>query len=218
MKFKAVIFDMDGVLIDSEPIWREALIYVFGSYNIKLTEEMCATTMGMRIDEVVNHWCRRFEIKEENPDLIVNNIVDKVISLVKEKGKVKKGVTKFLDYLNNNGYKVAIASSSYQRIIEIVVDKIDIRKYFDILVSAEFEERGKPHPAIYISTAKKLDVEPDNCLVVEDSVNGVLSAKSAGMTCLAVPDEMEQDRKVFGNADLIVDSLEDKQIYKLLNI
>lgn len=205
----AIIFDMDGLLIDSEPIWREAEKIIFSEVNITLTDEMCFTTVGLRIDEVVEHWYSKFPWENPTKEIIKNKIIDKVIELILEKGEILPGVMETIQYFHSKYFPLAIASASSQRIIDAVTEKLQIKKYFSIIHSAEFEEYGKPHPAVFISTAKKLNVHPTNCLVFEDSVNGVIAAKAARMKVIAVPEPIHYEDKRFSIADLRLKSLKD---------
>lgn len=212
---KAVIFDMDGLLIDSEPLWREGIIKIFNNLGIPFTDEDCKETMGMRIDEVVNYWIVKLNLKNIEHDNLVNEIVDEVIYLVKTKGKVLEGVHEIIDLIATEDIPMAIASSSPTKLINAVLEKIKIEDKMQVIFSAEFESHGKPHPSVYISTANKLGVHPNECLAFEDSPNGVLSAKSAKMKCVAVPDHSMQEDKRYGIADLVIHSLKDFNLDEL---
>jgi HAD superfamily hydrolase (TIGR01509 family) len=206
---QAIIFDMDGLLIDSEPIWREAEKEIFAEVGITLTDEMCFTTVGLRIDEVVNHWHAKFPWENPSQEIIKEKVIDKVIELILQKGEILPGVIQTIEYFYSKNYPLAIASASSMRIIDAVTEKLKIKKYFTIIHSAEFEEYGKPHPAVFISTAKKLNVLPQNCLVFEDSLNGVIAAKAARMKVIAVPEPIHFENLKFNIADLKLKSLLD---------
>jgi HAD superfamily hydrolase (TIGR01509 family) len=205
----AVIFDMDGLLIDSEPIWREAEKEIFAEVGITLTDEMCFTTVGLRIDEVVNHWHSKYHWENPSQEIIKEKVIDKVIELILQKGEILPGVIQTIEYFYSKNYPLAIASASSMRIIDAVTEKLKIKKYFTIIHSAEFEEFGKPHPAVFISTAKKLNVLPQNCLVFEDSLNGIIAAKAARMKVIAVPEPIHFENSKFNIADLKLKSLLD---------
>lgn len=204
---QAVIFDMDGLLIDSEPIWREAEKEIFAEVGITLTDEMCFTTVGLRIDEVVEHWFEKFPWENESQENIKEKIIDKVIELILLKGELLPGVLKSIDFFQKNNFPTAIASASPMKIINAVVQKFNLEKYFSIIHSAEKEEYGKPHPAVFISTAKLLNVLPQHCLVFEDSLNGVIAAKAARMKVIAVPEPIHYENSKFEIADLKLSSL-----------
>lgn len=184
---RAVVFDMDGLIIDSEPLWREAEREIFGSIGVILTDEMCASTMGQRIDEVVAHWYRRFPWEGPAKEEVEARVVDRVISLVRQKGSALPGVRTALANCRSVGLRTALASSSAPRIITAALDRLGLRGEFEVIKSAQDEPAGKPDPAIYLSAAASLGVMPDECLALEDSLNGVLAAKAAGMTCIAIP-------------------------------
>ena len=197
---KAHIFDMDGLLIDSEPFWRKAEIAVFTKLDIPFTEGMCRETVGMRIDEVVIYWNEKLGLSMPI-ETTANEIVDELISQVKKDGKALPGVISTLKTLKENKRKTALASSSSMRIIEAVINKLQIRDYFDALHSAEFEEFGKPHPAVFLSTAKMLDIEPQDCIVYEDSKNGMRAGLAAGMKTIIIPEFPEPHLEWHDEAD-----------------
>jgi len=204
---KAVIYDMDGLIIDSEPLWQEAEISVFKSININLTKEDCMKVMGMRTDEVVDYWFRRFPWEAPSKTEITSAIVRELIRLIKEKGKLMEGVKESLDFVRSMDVKIALASSSSYEIINAVLEKFGLMKEFEEVYSAQEEEYGKPHPAVYISAAKRLDVAPVECLAIEDSLNGILAAKAAKMKCIAIPYEGVRHDRRFAIADVKLDSL-----------
>ena len=206
---KVAIFDMDGLLIDSEPLWQEVETTVFQKIGMPITPEMCTQTQGMRIDQVVPYWADQFPGCVTDVGAVVAEIMHGVISLVQEKGMPKDGVYETLNFMKAKKIKMAIASSSYMTLINTVVEKLDIAAYFDVLHSAESEEYGKPHPGVYISTAQKLGIAPEQCIAFEDSFNGVLAAKAARMTCVCVPDIAFKGSAKLAIADIILDSLGD---------
>ena len=213
---QAIIFDMDGLLIDSEPLWEEAELEVFNQVGVPLTSEMTKQTMGLRVDEVVQHWFDLYPWKDISHKEIEAKIVEKVIALIKEKGTAKEGVNEMIRFFKDKNMPMAIASSSSMDIIETVVKKLHIKNNLDVIYSAEHEQYGKPHPGVYITAAQKLGIASEKCLAFEDSPNGVLAAKAAKMKCIAVPDEKMKDDKRFGRADIILDSLSEFNL-ELLN-
>ncbi len=204
---KAVIFDMDGVLIDSEPLWQEAEIAVFGQVGIPLTAADVRGTMGLRVDDVVAYWFSRRPWRQPSKKAVEDTIIETVIALVKAKGAACDGVDAILALFQQRNLPLALASSSPRKLIEAVLDKLAIRQHIPIIHSAEMEARGKPHPAVYLTTAQKLGIRPEQCLVFEDSPNGVLAAKAATMRCVAVPNTAVHDDPIFAIADLTITSL-----------
>lgn len=200
---------MDGLLIDSEPFWRIAEIEAFKKQKCILTEAMCMTTMGMRNDEFVKYWVKHFGLKNVNFGEIELDILAKVQELIEAKGKLLPGVIETLEFFKKQQIPIALASSSPLGIIQSVVDTLKIEKYFKVMCSAEFEEFGKPHPAVFIAAANYLRVEADDCLVFEDSVNGVIAAKAAKMKCIAIPALENYKNSGFAIADAKFTSLID---------
>ncbi len=215
---KAVIFDMDGLLIDSEPIWEEAEVEVLNKVGVPLTREKTKETMGLRVDEVVSHWHSKYPWVEPSQKEIEKRIVKRVIELILEKGKSQPGVLEIVNLLKNCNIPMAIASSSPTRIIEAALDRIGIKEDIQAVCSAEHESFGKPHPAVYLTTAKKLNLDPKECLVFEDSPNGVLSAKAANMKCIAVPSKKVKGDPRFNLADEIIESLKDFQPSSIMTV
>lgn len=203
---EAVIFDMDGLLIDSEPFWKVVEIEVFKTVGIDLTVEMCLETVGLRIDEVVTYWHEKQPWENISKQAIEDSIVNKMIERITNEGEALPGVYSVIEFFWNKKIPMAIASSSYLRLIEAVVKRLKLKGFFEVIYSAEFEEYGKPNPATFITTAKKLGVSPTKCLVFEDSLNGVLAGKAARMITVAVPD---YENPKFIIADKILNSLEE---------
>lgn len=212
---KAVIFDMDGVLIDSEPLWKIAEIEGFGKVGINLTQTDCEETVGLRIDEVVRLWHKKAAWNNKTLDEVGDDIVDILIREIYAQGKALPGVYESLELFKNAGYKIALATSSYQRIIHAVVEKLKLDRYFDEVHSAEFETFGKPHPAVFLTTASKLAIHPTECLVIEDSFNGILAGKAARMKVVAVPEKSHQYDQRLIIADKILPSLQEINLEEL---
>lgn len=189
---EAVIFDLDGLLIDSEPLWQEAEILVFKQVNLVLTSELCRQTQGLRIDEVVDYWYRQYPWTNLSKLEVEKLIVSKVIELIHLKGQPLPGVHQAIAFVKNQNVKIALASSSALKIIQAALQKLNLTEVFAEIYSAEFEVLGKPHPGVYLTTAQKLNVPPQSCLALEDSLNGVLAAKAADMKCIAIPEAIQQ--------------------------
>lgn len=207
MEIKAVIYDMDGIIIDSEPLWREAEITTFSKVGLKFTEEMCRETMGMRLYEVVEYWHNKTPWKGASTKEVEKELLKTVTALILKKGKAMEGVEASLAYFKSKNYKIALASSSAMKLIITVLNKLKLTEYFEVVNSAENLAYGKPHPEIFIKTAKELNVIPQNCLVIEDSFNGVLAAKAALMKVIAVPDNESKNDLRFSIADLKLNNL-----------
>jgi HAD superfamily hydrolase (TIGR01509 family) len=204
---EAVIFDMDGLLIDSEPLWKEAEIEVFNKVGVPLTEELATQTTGLRTDEVVQHWHRQYPWDSPSQQEVHKQVDDTVLALIKQKGIPKEGVSEVVALCESLSFPLAIASSSSTAIIMAVVDKLGLGNKMKVIHSAELEPYGKPHPGVYINAANKLGVSPHACLTFEDSINGVISSKAAKMYCIAVPEPELRNDKRYGIADIVIDSL-----------
>ncbi len=200
---------MDGLLIDSEPSWRDAIVQVFGSVGIPMTLEKCRITMGMTTPQLVEYWCDQFPSHGSTLSEIVQLVDATAHRFIAERAPARPGVYEVLEFFKQKQIPLALASSSTMHLINIVVDKLKIRSYFQTLYSAEFEEYGKPHPGVNITTAHHLGIEPMNCLVFEDSWNGLLAAKAGAMKCVCVPDEGLRGNSKLAIADAVINSLED---------
>ncbi|MGJ8744799.1 hexitol phosphatase HxpB [Polaribacter sp.] len=199
MTLNTFIFDMDGVIIDSEPFWRQAQIEILSTYNITVSIEDCIKyTMGKRIDDVALTWCQLHQLPID-PKVLEQEIITAVVLLITQKGKAKKGLFELIDYLFKNNFKIALATSSSKLIINAVFNKLNIAQYFNVVCSADNEAYGKPHPAIYLKAAKLLQVNAGNCLVLEDSVTGLIAAKAASMHTIVIPEDKNDPRFTLAN-------------------
>lgn len=199
---------MDGILIDTEPIWRQVEIEVFGSIGIHRTEEECLESMGVRIEEIVESCYRTHPWSGPSTAEITRRMIQGVIDEVTRAGEPLPGVRHALETVRAAGMPVGIASSSSEDLIEAVLTRLGIESYIQAICSGDREPAGKPHPAVYRKAAKSLGVPAGHCLAIEDSPNGVLAAKSAGMICIAIPDRHFAADPRMKRADLRLESLE----------
>lgn len=206
---KAVVLDLDGLIIDSEPLWKEAEQKAFKEVDIELTTEMCSQTTGLDTSDVVKYWYGKSPWNNKSHNEVKEDIETSIMDLILEKGEAKKGLYEVIDFFTNKNIPLAVASSSIRSVINVVLKKLDITHHFQVIHSSENEILGKPHPAVYISTAKKMNVDPSECLAFEDSFYGLLSAKSARYIAVAVPEHDEYNDPKFGFADLKLKSLDD---------
>jgi sugar-phosphatase len=187
--FEAVIFDMDGVLIDSEPLWKIAMEAVFSELGSTLQKSDFQKTVGLRIDEVIHFWNLHESWGIENEEAIQEKIISKMEELIAANAQPLPGVIETLTFLKSKGLKIGLATSSSSRLIRIVLKELIIANFFDFTHSAETEDYGKPHPAVYLTVAQKLEVPPTKCLVIEDSLNGVISGLAAKMKVVCIPEK-----------------------------
>ena len=207
--FQAAIFDLDGLLIDSEPIWMWAQMKVFRDRGALLTEAMQHATTGMRMHESILAWRGYFPGVDIDPVAIRRDLLELVRGRMLESGQAKPGALHAVELCRQAGCRLAIASSSMPEIIAAAVERLGLRDAFQSLVSAEGEAHGKPHPAVYLSAAARLGIDPEACIAFEDSVFGVQAIKAAGMFCVAVPEAHNLGRKEYAIADRILGSLEE---------
>jgi sugar-phosphatase len=221
---EAVVLDMDGLLIDTEPVWRVASAAVFAGFGIVLSEQDLLDSTGQPVEELIPVWRRRSPSPDGgqgapaagaglagarlSDDKVADLIVDQVVAHVKAEGEPMPGVTAAVARFRRYGLRLAIASSSPRRLIDAVCDRLGLDG-IEVRCSAMDEARGKPAPDVYLTAARKLGVAAAACLALEDSPNGVASAKAAGMRCVAIPDPLLAGHPRYGEADLVLRSLTD---------
>ncbi len=208
MTLRATIFDLDGLLVDSETLWHRAEVEILGARGVPVTEHEDRATKGMFVEEVVRYWHGRYPWSPPALDDVVAQLLTRVGDLVEQSGRMLPGAERALDLASERG-PIALASSTPMALIERVLDHFDLRDRFAVIRSAEDEPFGKPHPGVFLSAASDLDVDPPVCLVLEDSAAGVIAAKAARMAVVAVPVAAERNQAPFALADLRLDSLVD---------
>ena len=184
---RALIFDMDGILIDSGPLWRRAEVRAFGEVGLEIEEADCFQTQGLRIDEAVAYWFDRSPWTGASCEDVAHAVVEHVVALVGREGEPMPGALDAIEWARRTGWRLALASSSPHVLIGTVLERFEIADRFECAHSAEDEALGKPHPDVYLSAARSLALDPAECIAIEDSANGLLSARAAGMPCIAVP-------------------------------
>jgi sugar-phosphatase len=199
---RAVVLDMDGLLIDTEPVWRSAEKEVFADLGIELTEADLLDSTGVRIDELA---AVRLPLHGPGPAEVADRITNQVVDYVKRAGEPMPGVPEAIALFGRSDLRLAIASSSPKRLIDAVCTRL--RLDVDVRCSALDEAHGKPAPDVYLAAARRLGLSPARCLALEDSPSGVLAAKDAGMTCVAVPDPLLTGDPRYRRADLVLPSL-----------
>jgi len=220
MKPNTVIFDMDGLLIDSEPLWQQAAEEFFAGYGMKLSPQQYEKTTGLRTKEFLNFWFTYFKIPGEKLLDAEDWIVGRVVDLVKQKGKPLPGVMYIFDFFKKRGFNIGLATSSGPALIEVVIDLLNIRDDLGAVSSANELAFGKPHPEVYLNCAEKLAASPWQCICFEDSFNGMIAVKAAGMKCVVVPAPAANQKTIWDAADLKIPSLAgfDESSLKILSI
>ena len=206
---QAVIFDMDGTLIDSEPLWKEAEKQVFSSVGVEVSENLSAYTATMTTREVTEFWFKRFPWSGKSLHQVENEVIDRVATLITEKGKSMDGVEEILHFFQKRNFKIGLSTNAPTRLIPVVLEKLNISKYFLGASSSENEIQGKPHPAVYLSTIRKLNVDPRKCIAFEDSLSGVISADKAKLKTVIVHPKTDFDDKKYEIAQIKLRRLSD---------
>ena len=208
MQINTVIFDMDGLLIDSEPLWGEAASEIFKKYGFQLSPAEYATTTGMRTKEFVEVWFKQHKIANHHNIVAENDILQTVVDKVAAKGKPMPGLEHIFNYFIERNFKIGLATSSGKPLIDVVVNKLGIGNYLQAIESAANLPYGKPHPQVYLNCAEALGSHPTECICFEDSFNGLIAAKAARMKCVVVPAAHDRNNPKFNAADLKISSLQ----------
>ncbi|MBM7072242.1 hexitol phosphatase HxpB [Shewanella sp. 202IG2-18] len=192
LALKAVIFDMDGVLIDSEPVWQQSELDVFSSLGLPISYQDTLQTTGLRVDQLVEYWYQRYPWENYDNAETATQIVNGVIEFIQTDAKPMRGVIEALQICQQQGYRIGLATSSSMSLVDAVLDKFEIRHFFQAIESAEHLKYGKPHPEVYLNCATRLGVAPSECIAIEDSMNGLIAARAANMLAIAIPPHEQQ--------------------------
>lgn len=183
---RAVIFDLDGVLVDSEPNYLESERILLGRHGITFTAEMKVPYIGMSTKEMLEHVKNEFGLTTALVTLLEEkNAI--YLQLAAEHTQVNAPMRDLVQLLREHGYPLALASGSSPAAIDVVLSHAGLGAAFDVVVSAEAVRRGKPEPDLFLAAATRLGVQPAACVVIEDSGYGVTAARRAGMRCIAIP-------------------------------
>ena len=205
-RIAAVIFDMDGVLVDSEPLHLRATQAALGARGTSYSERDNRAFFGATDVELLRVLRILFDLPQATTALVEAKTAH-LIALIRAEARPLPGVPGVPLWLRNSGLRLALASSSRWPVIQAVLETVGLDGAFDAVVSGDEVARGKPAPDGFLMAARRLGVEPDRCLVVEDSRNGVLAGKAAGMVVAAVPCPATSHED-FSAADLVLPSLE----------
>ena len=206
---KAAIFDMDGLLIDSEPLWLQAELDIFTNLGLDTSSRnSLPDTLGLRIDLVVKLWFQTMPSHGPSQAEVCNRIIARAIELVEETRPVLPGVEYALDLCRQQGLKIGLASASPLHMQERVLDMLGVRDQFDCLVSAEYLPHSKPHPEVYLNAATALGIDPLQCVTLEDSVNGMIATKAARMRSIVIPSPEYRADPRWVLSDIKLESLE----------
>ena len=208
MKKTAVIFDIDGLLINSEPRWNKAANEIFRQYGILLTQEQYATTTGLRSKEFVAHWLQLHKIPSTEFERAEHKVIDLALSLIDKEATLMPGVEHIFEFFLKKDFKMGLATSSPAALIEWVKEKLGIRSFIHASASAQNLTYAKPHPQVYLECAAAMHTAPLACICFEDSFYGMIAAKAARMTCVVVPSAEHVKLAHWGTADLKLTSLQ----------
>lgn len=206
---KAIIFDFDGIIIDSEPLWVESEIAVFKSVGVDLSPDLCRQTTGLNTQDTIQYWFNVYHWTGKSVFQVYKEIMETMQNMILERADLKDGFLDVLQLFVDKKIPVSVASSSPLKLITTALKKYHLFEFFKVISSAENEEHGKPHPALYLGAARKLGINPVNCLAFEDSFNGAIAAKAARMKLVTVPDSHDFQSTRFDFADLKLETLRD---------
>lgn len=198
---------MDGLLIDSEPLWEEAAKEILARFNVKLSKEQYHMNTGLRTREFLAFWFSYFGIGNQHIPQAEMDLIDLVIAKVTRAPKFLPGAAYILEFFKERNFNIGLASSSPMRLIDVVVELGKFGKYLQTKTSAESLTHGKPHPQVYLECAAQLGASPLQCIAFEDSFNGMIAAKAARMKCVVVPAYEQQKQLRWHAADLRLTSL-----------
>ena len=214
-KPQAVIFDMDGVLVDSEPFHVQNEKLMFHKLGLDISDEEHARYMGTATDVMWEQIIRERNLSLDVAETTMQTIQQEIPYFQSfDKIDPMPGLVNLLEKLQKSGIPMAVASSSDKAIIDIILEKSGLRKYFQHAVSSSEVGKSKPEPDVFLHAAKLLGVAPENCIVFEDSRNGIKAAKAAGMVCIAYSggnsghqNQSQADRRISDFNELDFDNL-----------
>lgn len=218
---KAVIFDMDGTIIDSEPIYEKVNQAIYEKYGFNLTQEDYDRHMGANLKDIWEDILNRYQVKDEYShykieDFMEDHIHESYQGLAEaEELELMPGVKEWFDFLKDHGYKMIIASSSYEPVIEHIYQRFELEQYMEGYIDGNAIENGKPAPDIFLKAAEKLGVKAEECLVIEDTEHGVNGAQRAGAKVVGF-NRAQDESQDLSNADLVIEEFNQENLQKIL--
>jgi HAD superfamily hydrolase (TIGR01509 family) len=204
-KIKALIFDMDGVLVDSEPIHEKAEMEVCREFGMVVPKLEWDNFRGKKLEDIFSYASQRYGTGKEPVEEMIKRKIEVYLSYALSDMQLVEGAYEFLkDLEKNKRYRWALTTSGRKVQQEKILSKFGLAGFFDIMVTSEDVRNGKPHPEPYAITAEKLGEAPDECLVIEDSDNGIISAKAAGCRACGITTTFDRDRLESAGADMVV--------------
>lgn len=208
MEIKAVLFDMDGLMIDTESLSTEAFINSAKAQGYNMTKEETLKVLGFTKASIYQFWIDYFQGTNVDGKKLVDDHYEYIENVLYTVGPEKMPyVEELLKYLRENNYKIAVASSSDTADIKNNLEKTKLEKYIDEIASGAEVENGKPAPDVFLLAAERLDVDPKDCLILEDSKAGIKAGKASGAMVFMVPDMFTVDKECEDTADRILTNL-----------
>jgi len=213
---KEIIFDMDGVLIDSVRYNFESFNQLLKKYGVNLLEGEIKKFIGMSIRDKLNLWKKEYNIKEEIDPIEFSKQAFRIsLKLMKKELKPNKKILNLIDSAKKQNIKIAVATSSTKERAEKILELLKVKDKLDLLITAEDVEKHKPDPQIFLETAKELNVKPKDCAVFEDAINGIRAAKRAGMKSIAILTEFTSKKDFKNLANLIIKDFSEINLKRL---
>jgi HAD superfamily hydrolase (TIGR01509 family) len=200
-KLEAVLFDMDGVIIDSEPLWSKAEQQLLARRNLRYSSQLKTVMMGLDSSEAVGFLIKHYDLKESVSDVVAERN-QLVADLFRQFLRPMPHALQLVRSVQAAQIKTGLVTSSPQDLVDLALSRLNITELFDLILSGDQVARGKPAPDIYLTAAEALGVSHENCLVIEDAPHGVAAAKAAGMCCLAISTSASEPE--LGAADRVV--------------
>lgn len=218
---RAVVFDLDGLLVDSEPLQAWAWDAYARQHGSELREDVLARMLGRRAVDAVQTFVSDLKLPV-SPDVALRERDEIFLAAVPGKIVAHSGAAELIDYLRERRVPLALATSGHRRYVDLALESADLSGVFDIEVTGDQVTHGKPHPEIYQYACERLDTPPQSALALEDAPNGVRSAIAAGMICFAVPESadhsgIEDAHEVLGSLRQVISMLEDPSPYRLIS-
>ena len=198
---KAVLFDMDGVIVDSEPLWSKAEEQLLARRNLRYSPQLKTAMMGLDSSEAVGFLIKHYDLKESVGDVVAERN-QLIADLFRQFLRPIPHALRLVRSVQAAEMKTGLVSSSPKKLVNLALSRLNITKLFDLILSGDQVARGKPAPDIYLTAARELGMNHENCLVIEDAPHGVAAAKAAGMCCLAISTSVSESE--LGEADRVV--------------
>lgn len=209
-KIKAIIFDMDGVLVDSEPIHEKAEIETCRQFGMDAPKKEWDNFRGKKLEDIFSYVSRKYGKGDEPIEKMIEKKIELYLSYALLELQIISGAREFLKKLEKTQkYRYALTTSGRKVQQDQILAKFELADFFPIMVTADDVHNGKPHPEPYLITVERLKELPENCLVIEDSDNGVLSAKAAGCQVCGITNTFSREHLEKAGADLVVSDFQE---------